>query len=127
MNIFAQASNTVSDPVLLGTIGVVTALMAGFFKVISSQTKANEKLSKTMDKMADSSCKVAQELRKGNKEAKERNGHLGEQTEKIAELVIQSKDDIKKLANRNYEATKNIKHQKVEHQVVEHGTVKEQS
>jgi hypothetical protein len=118
INTFAEASNTVSDPVLLGTIGVVTALIGGFFKVIQNQTAANERLSKGIDELTKSNEKIAEATIRSAEEARERNGHLGEQTEKIAKLVLQSKNDIQAIADRNYEAVKNIKTQTVQQQFV---------
>jgi hypothetical protein len=59
---------------------------------------------------------VAQETRNGNKEAKIRNGHLGEQNIQIVELVKSTKKDM--LA-----AMQNVKVQHVGHQTVDEEVV----
>ena len=69
--------------------------------------------------MAKSNREIAHETKKGNAEAKERNGHLGEQNIQIAELVTKQNKDI---ASMNKIVTKNLgrRTQLVEQQVVEH-------
>ena len=69
----------VSDPVLLALIGMLGAIVAGFFKMIDSQDKTHLELTKSIDKMSQSSLAVAKATEKGAREAEQRNGHLGEQ------------------------------------------------
>ena len=44
--------------------------------------------------MADSNLEIAKETKQGNIEAKQRNGHLGEQNIEIAKLVSKQNDNI---------------------------------
>lgn len=56
--------------------------------------KAIKSMAVGMDKVANSNKTIANETRKGNEEAKARNGHLGEQNIQIAELVKATKADV---------------------------------
>jgi hypothetical protein len=66
--------------VALAAIGLAGALAAGFFKLIGT-------LNITMNKVAESNEKIAQETRKAADEAEKRNGHL-------AELVLESQRSV---------------------------------
>lgn len=104
-----------------GAVVIVVILFLRFMKEENAKRdRAYEKLSESMDQFAGSNQKIAdelgeqtQELRQGNSEAKERNGHL-------AELTIQSRD-------MTLEAILNVKEQKVEHQTVKRETVESQT
>lgn len=95
-----QGDNTVA----LAAIALAGTLAAGFFKLLN-------KLSKSIDSNTRAHEQVAIEIKKGNQEAKERNGHLGELVEdsKKATLV----------------AIQNIPQQHVEHQHVDKQEIKE--
>lgn len=73
------------SPSSLALIGIVGTVVAGLFKLVTDTIKAN---TKAIEKMADSSQKIADATEKGNREAKERNGHLGEQNVQITELIV---------------------------------------
>jgi hypothetical protein len=66
--------------ITLALIAIVGTVITGLFKLLNDNTKA-------LGKLVKSSEKVAEATQKSAKEAKQRNGHLGEQNVKIAELV----------------------------------------
>ena len=85
-----------SDLVIV--VGSIAAMLAGFFatmRYILNQgatdrldaTNERKALTLAITKMAASTEKVAVATTKGNNEAKERNGHLGEQNVKLATMV----------------------------------------
>lgn len=95
---------------LAGTIATgMIALMAKLVQSINAGTRAHEK--------------VAKAITQGNKEAKERNGHL-------AELVIQQGDATKILADGAVssivQAIQDVPEQHIEHQHVDRVTVDSQ-
>jgi hypothetical protein len=116
-------------PEFTGFIGVIAAMLAGFYGIakmmLSQATKDREadreerkEFSRAIQKMAESSEKVAEEAslsrqvqEKGFAEAEKRNGHL-------AEISIDNKDAILK-------AIKSVSVQNIKEQNVEHQTVKE--
>ena len=132
----------VSDPVLLALIGMLGAIVAGFFKMIDSQDKTHLELTKSIDKMSQSSLAVAKATEKGAEEAKQRNGHLGEQNIQIAELVSKQNKDVSRILESTKVTADVLSKsaiisaedrsiltgsgsQVIEAQVVEHQTVKE--
>lgn len=80
-----------NDSLGIALVAAVGSVIAGFFKLIDNQNKLHAKLAQSIDKMASSSEKVAKATQQGNREAKERNGHLAEMTiqqgDRIADLV----------------------------------------
>ena len=100
-----------TDALAIAIVTSIAGVIAGFFKLIDNQNKLHEKLAISIDKMARSSDRVAKATEKGNKEAKERNGHL-------AEITVQQGDRIANLVT-------NIKTQRVEHQHIEKEVVGE--
>lgn len=132
----------VSDPVLLALIGMLGAIVAGFFKMIDSQDKTHLELTKSIDKMSESSFAVAKATEKGAREAKQRNGHLGEQNIQIANLVSKQHEDVSRIMETTKVTAEMLRKsalvaaedrniltgsgsQVIETQVVEHQTVKE--
>lgn len=109
------ASATDSSPVILGAFGLVTLLVGAvvtpLFGLLKQQDKTHRALEKAMNQMAKSNKEIANETRQGNREAKERNGHL-------AELVI-------KTSENTVDALKAVKNQHVDKQVVDKQTVKD--
>lgn len=107
--------------VLAGT-GAIIAL---FIKYISSRDTMQEKRdeifakalavnTKAMEAVAKSSQEVALETAKGNREAKERNGHLGEQNIQITQLITgQNKDLAAIRASSQDSADTNVRTVKV--------------
>lgn len=98
--------------VLLGLIALTGTIATGFFALINKQIATYEKVAKSMDAVADSNRDIAKETRRGNQEAKDRNGHL-------AELVIQN-------AEKTITTLQKVDTQHVETQVVHNETVKHQ-
>lgn len=86
MYLFAQTVNTDST-VTLALIAVVSAVITALFKLLNDNTKALGKL--------------VQETAKGNEEAKQRNGHLGDQSLHLAKLVKSQNEDVKAIKNSN--------------------------
>lgn len=74
-----------NNTVAIAALTLAGTCVAGMFKQLSNNTKTQNKLSKSMDKLTASNKRIADE-------AKDRNGHLGEGIKKIAELVINTAD-----------------------------------
>lgn len=91
-----------NNTVALAAIALAGAITAGMFKQLSSNTKTQNKLSKSMDSLTASNKRIADE-------AKTRNGHLGDTMNKIAELVVTTAD---KQVNVQTVETQVIKEQK---------------
>lgn len=113
---------------MVSILTILAGMLAGFFaisKMILSQAtkdreadrKERKEFSQAIKDMAAASKMVAKETKKGNEEAKIRNGHLGEQNIQIAELVKSTKEDMLK-------AVQNVKIQHVETQTVDNEIVK---
>lgn len=82
----------------IGLVGTILALVVKpLFNLLKAQTEATSKNTKALNK-------IAEETAKGNREAKQRNGHL-------AELVLESQKSVMM-------AVQNVHEQKVEHQTV---------
>ena len=97
-----------SEPVTLALIGMMGAIITGFFKMIDTQnknqkelTKAVDALSRNSEKQAQASLEIAKETKQGNIEAKERNGHLGQQNIEIAKLVNLQNKDVAQIKDSN--------------------------
>lgn len=108
-----------SDQVTLALIGMIGAIIAGFFKMIDSQNKNQKELTKAVnilsvnsDKQTKASLAIAKETKQGNIEAKERNGHLGEQNVQITELIAAHTE-------KTIEAIDNLKTQHIDTQLVD--------
>lgn len=101
--------------VQFGPAGACVAIVVVFLKYLKDDNarrdKINEHMTKAINTMAKSNDKVAKEIRQGNQEAKERNGHLGEQNVQITQIV-------EKIASK-------LPEQHVDKQVVEHQIVKD--
>lgn len=89
-------------PIVLALIGLVGAICTGFFKLFADQNKVHEKivnglgkLTESGDKQASAMREIATETKKGNREAKERNGHLAELQIQQADKVIEHIDNVK--------------------------------
>ena len=85
-----------SDLVIV--IGSFAAMLAGFFAILRytlkqgsddrcNDRKERQNLTEAIKNMAQSTDKVAVATVKGNDEARQRNGHLGEQNIKLAEML----------------------------------------
>lgn len=105
--------------VALAAIGLVSAILAmvvkPLFSLLKNNTRAQDRTAKAMESLV-------QETRKGNKEAAERNGHLGEQNIQITELIAKHTSTMEK----NFGIIEDkLTKQKVEEQIVEHQVIKE--
>ena len=92
--------------VVLSAFGIFSAMVLGLFKIIATQTQAVVLLAKNIEENTAISRDIVEETRTGNREAAERNGHLGEQNIEIAKLVIKQNKDVKAIrkSNHNIEA-----------------------
>lgn len=118
----------ISGGEMVSILTILAGMLAGFFaisKVMLTQAtkdresdrKERKEFSQAIKEMAKASKMVAAETKKGNEEARIRNGHLGEQNIQIAELVKATKEDMLK-------AVQNVKIQHVEQQTVDKEIVK---
>lgn len=98
------------NSIALALIAIVGGVITSLFKLLNNNTKA-------LNKNVQAHLTVAKEIKKGNREAKERNGHLGEMATKQAEFTKESTNQILK-------AVQSIPKQNVQEQNVEHQTVK---
>ena len=129
--IFAEAVS--GDAVNLALVGLIGAVITALFKLLDANTKA-------IGKLVHSSDKVAKATTKSAKEAKQRNGHLGDQSLHIAKLIAVQNKDIKELKESNAKIATTLSKsaliaaedrdiltastQHVDNQTVEHQTVK---
>jgi hypothetical protein len=110
------------------TFSGIGALLYGFYKFVSVQDKAERRerqqeridFAHTLDNVASSNREIAEATKTAAAEAKQRNGHLGEQTEKIAKLILDSKETI-------ISSVQNIHHQHVDEQIVDKEYIKKRS
>jgi hypothetical protein len=113
---------------LLGFYGLVKFILAQHEKAQEADRNERQELTKAIKDMADSSKAVAKATTKSALEAKDRNGHLGEQNIQIAELVSAQNKDVTRIKDTNAEILKAFANlageQHIEHQIVEHQEVK---
>lgn len=83
-----------NSEVTLALIAIVGTVITALFKLLNDNTKA-------LTKVAVSSEKVAVATAKSAKEAKQRNGHLGEQTLQLANLVTKQNSDLGDIKETN--------------------------
>lgn len=90
-----------NSTVPLAAIGLVATILAvvvtPLFTLLKNATKAQEANTHALEKMALSTDKVAAATVIGNDEAKQRNGHLGEQNVQITELIMGQNKDISSI------------------------------
>lgn len=134
-------------------LGAFAGMLLAFYKIIGSKDTQSAKdreadraerqaLTKAIKVMADSSTKVADATIKSAKEAKDRNGHLGEQNVQIAKLVTSQNIDVASIKKTNKKIADVLSksaliaaedrdtllsgnEQHIEHQTVEHQEVKD--
>lgn len=90
--IFAQS--VTNDSVSIALVGIVGTVIVSLFKLLGENTRA-------LKKVAESSERVALATTKSAKEAKQRNGHLGEQNVQIAKLVTTQNTDVTAIKQSN--------------------------
>lgn len=107
-----------SNAVAIAALTLTGTIATGFFTLIRQQNKTHEKLSNSLDKVAETNKliaikteRVANATERTADESKQRNGH-------IVEMIIESRDTVVKSVQK-------VHAQKVDEQVVEHQVVKE--
>lgn len=104
-------------PVALAAIGLTTAVLGivvkPLLKLLSANTNAQVDVAKAIQGLTE-------ETRRGNQEAADRNGHLGEQNVQIIELIARHNADAQHLGASVIEAVQNVHEQHVDTQIVEH-------
>lgn len=107
--------------VALAAIGLVGSILAfvvkPLFRLLDENTVAQKEGNKVQLQLVQSHQEVANAIKQGNKEAKDRNGHL-------ADLVIESKNQVVELADRNLKAYQEVEHQYVHQQDIDTQTIK---
>lgn len=105
------------DGVTLALVAIVGTVITALFKLLNDNTNALSKVAHSSQLVADETKELRKETRKGNKEAKDRNGHL-------AELVVKQSEATQAIADQAVkQITRSV--QKVDTQTVEHQTVKD--
>ncbi len=93
-------------------LGAFAGMLVAFYKIIGSKDTQSAKdreadraerqaLTEAIKLMAESSTKVAVATVNSAREAKQRNGHLGEQNVQIAKLVKNQNDDVANIKKTN--------------------------
>lgn len=83
-----------SSTVPLAAIALVGSILALVVTPLFALLRAN---TKALDNLVASSEKVASATTKSAEEAKQRNGHLGDQSMKLAELVKSQNKDVEEV------------------------------
>lgn len=91
-----------NNSVALAAISLSGVIVAGMFKQLSSNTKAQNRNSKAMENLV-------KETKRGNNASEERNGHLGNLIIKTSEGI---KDSLEKPVNVQTVETQVVKEQK---------------
>lgn len=123
-----------NSEITLALIAIVGTVITALFKLLNNNTR-------TLNKVAVASDKVAKATIRAAKEAKDRNGHLGEQNVQIAKLVTEQNRDVKSIEKTNEKIANTLSKsaliaaedrevltassQVIHEQQVEHQTVKE--
>lgn len=124
MEYFALTSLIELGGLLVAVFGAFGTILLGFYKYANSREKEFEKsrqlqsqaFDKSIDKLSVSLDKLTEAHIQGNEEAKERNGHLGEQSVEIIKLVNKNhKDTLKAFRDLNIQ---NVENQNVGHQTI---------
>lgn len=93
-----------NDASTLALIAILGTVVTALFKLLNDNTKA-------LGKVAEASNTVATATTDAAKEAKDRNGHLGDQNLQIVKLVSSQNKDIrtmKETGQKNYQANSKI-------------------
>ena len=100
-------------PELAPILTIFVGMLGGFYVLVKFILTQSEKTSEAdrderkafvlaIADMAMSNREIADQTRKGNREAAERNGHLGDQNIQIAELVTKQNKDVKAIRKSNH-------------------------
>jgi len=103
----------------IGLTGTILAVVVTpLFKLLNANTAALNNIAKT-------NKELVKETRKGNREAAQRNGHLGEQNIQITELINKYNKEVLALSDRIMKkldthsiGTLNVAHSNVEEETV---------
>ena len=124
-------------PELAPILTIFVGMLGGFYVLVKFILTQSEKTGEAdrderkafvlaIADMAMSNREIADQTRKGNREAEKRNGHLGEQNIEIAKLVASQNSDIKEILDTNkkiVDLLKKGKDQHVDNQIVDNQTV----
>lgn len=94
---------------LAGFYGLVRLLLTQSVKDREADRKERTQLANAIRLMAKNSSKVAAATEKSAKEAKDRNGHLGDQNIQIAQLVTSQNKDISSIKKTNAEIASTLR------------------
>jgi len=134
LKIFSAVTLVELAPILTIYVGMLAGFY-GLLKFILNQLQSNtdndrkerQNLALVIEQLAASNREIVVETKKGNKEAEQRNGHLGEQNIEIAKLVGDDHQAIINSLNTISEAVSkgiSIQHQNVEEQTIEREIIK---
>jgi len=82
------------ESIVLALIAIIAAIIPALFKLLNDSTKA-------LNAVASASEKVAEATRRSAQEAKQRNGHLGDQNIQITQLITNQNRDVTEIKNSN--------------------------
>ena len=111
----AEASSTITIVVgamvtIIGGFGVIAKLMLAQASKDRDADRAERKeLALAIQHMAENSQKVAEATERGAQEAKDRNGHLGEQTAIVAEIGRKNNVMTARILNRLEKSEETLK------------------
>ena len=92
-----------NDVVPLALVAIIAAVIPALFKLLSDNTKASIEQTKALQAIADAT-------KNGNREAKIRNGHLGEQNVQITEMIANLAVNVQNIEEQH------VKHQTIDKQ-----------
>lgn len=118
MEYFASITAGELNVLLGGFLGVIVALLGGFYgfsqkqskEARSERTEERKEFTKALKDLTVSNREIADATKQGAKEAEQRNGHL-------AELTIEARKDVMNMLGV---MLTDLKDQNVQNQVVEH-------
>lgn len=100
---------TIFVGMLVGFYGLLKYLLDTNQKTAEADRTERQLLAKAVEKMADSNLEIAKETKKGNQEAKQRNGHLGEQNIQISDQVAKQSSIMAELFKNQNQDVADIK------------------
>lgn len=119
-------------PLIIGAFATLTAGLLALFKIVlnssSKEREADRKerqaltdaltiLGQGKHEQAEATKELVAETRKGNEEAKQRNGHLGEQSIQIAQMIADNTNIV-------MDAVQNIAEQHIVKQTIDKQVIK---
>lgn len=107
---------------LTPVVAVVFLFLIFLWKAGNKFVESLDKLTDAQNRSVDATKELVAETRKGNEEAAERNGHLGEQNVQITDMIRTHTETMTDELSKVHDT---LDSQTVRRQVVEHQTVKE--